>query len=338
MKILVTGATSGLGRNAVGRLLEQGIKTLAIGRNLAEGERLAKMGATFIPLDLTHTTADVCTRLMEGCDAVWHCAAKSSDWGDRLSFYRANVMATRLLAHAAGDAGVPRFVHISTPAVYFDFRHHYNVPESYVARSFSSHYASTKYEAEQAIAIAAAHFRATTFVILRPRGLFGPHDKVILPRLLQQLRRHNGVLRLPRGGDVLLDITFVRNVVHAMELATHRTLPASAGIYNVTNQQPLRLAAMLESLLRQQLGLRYSLKAVSWPALSLAARGSELLGKCRNKEPLLTRYSAGALSFDMTLSAQKAVDELGYRPRYNMDEAFALTGEWMRANGKNNLF
>lgn len=338
MKILVTGATSGLGRNAVEHLLEQGVDTVALGRNLEAGKRLAKMGATFVPLDLTRATQNACARLMENCDAVWHCAARSSPWGERALFYQANVMATHALAQAAGAARVGRFVHISTPAVYFDFRHHYDVTESYVARAFASHYASTKYEAEQVITRAAALFPATTFVILRPRGLFGPHDKVILPRLLQQLRRHNGVLRLPRGGDVLLDITFVQNVVYAMALATHADLRSPASIYNVTNHQPLRLSHMLEAMLRQQLGLHYRLKAVGWPALSLAARGSELLGKWRDKEPPLTRYSAGVLNFDMTLSAKKAVDELGYRPRVSMEEAFALTGEWMRMNGKDNLF
>lgn len=60
----------------------------------------------------------------------------------------------------------------------------------------------------------------TTYVILRPRGLFGPHDRVIVPRLLQQLSRDRNVLRLPGGGQAQLDLTFVLNVVHAMMLAT----------------------------------------------------------------------------------------------------------------------
>lgn len=60
----------------------------------------------------------------------------------------------------------------------------------------------------------------------------------------------------------------------------------------------------------------------------------ELVGKCVDKEPPVTRYSAGTVCFDMTLSAEKAVNELGYRPRFSMDEGIALTGEWLRAHGK----
>lgn len=333
MRILVTGATSGLGRNAVQHLLESGVDVVATGRNRAEGERLKRLGASFVPLDLASASPDEGIRLMAGCDAVWHCAAKSSPWGTPSEFYLANVQATRVLAQAAGQVGVPRFVHISTPAVYFDFQNHYDVPETARARVFSSHYASSKYAAERAIADAAACFRATTFIILRPRGLFGPHDNVILPRLLRQIRRDGGVLRLPRGGEALLDLTFVHNVVDAMTLATHKETLQSGSIFNVTNHHPRRLRTMLDALLRQQLGLRYTVKSVPWPLLSLAARAMELAGTCANKEPPITRYSAGTVCFDMTLSAQKAIEILGYQPRFSMAQGIALTGEWLRTHG-----
>ncbi len=335
MKILVTGATSGLGRNATRYLLAQGQSVVACGRNRVEGEALEREGAIFVPLDLSRASLDECSRLMEGCDAVWHCAAKSSPWGDRASFWQANVKATRTLALAAGRAGTPRFVHISTPAVYFDFQHHYDLAETYRASAFSSHYASSKYEAEGVIAEAAACFGATTFIILRPRGLYGPHDNVIIPRVLRQLHQDGGVLRLPRGGEALLDLTYVENVVFAMDLATQGKTLRSASVYNVTNHQPQRLVDMLDALLRQQLGLRYRLRSVPWPLLSLVARGMELTGRCTNKEPPVTRYSAGTVCFDMTLSAKKAVEELGYTPRFSMEEGIALTGEWLRTNGKN---
>ncbi|ELV2782748.1 NAD(P)-dependent oxidoreductase [Enterobacter cloacae] len=334
MKILVTGATSGLGRNATRYLLERGHSVVACGRNRIEGENLKNEGADFIPLDLSLASLDECTYLVEECDAVWHCAAKSSPWGERASFWQANVKATRTLALAAGRAGTPRFIHISTPAVYFDFQHHYDLAETYRASAFSSHYASSKYEAECVITDAAASFGSTTFIILRPRGLYGPHDNVIIPRILRQLHQDGGVLRLPRAGNALLDLTYVENVVFAMDLATRSNTLHSASIYNVTNHQPQRLANMLDALLRQQLGLRYKIRTVPWPVLSMVARGMELTGRWINKEPPVTRYSAGTVCFDMTLSTKKAVEELGYTPRFSMEEGIALTGEWLRMYGK----
>lgn len=51
MKVLVTGATSGLGRNAVEFLCQKGISVRATGRNEAMGKLLEKMGAEFVPAD-----------------------------------------------------------------------------------------------------------------------------------------------------------------------------------------------------------------------------------------------------------------------------------------------
>lgn len=282
MKILVTGATSGLGRNAVQYLLQSGVSVVATGRNREIGKVLASAGAQFVALDLTEATEDDCARLMEGCDAVWHCAAKSSPWGDKTAFWLANVKATYTLAQAAGRLNIPRFIHISTPAVYFDFQHHYDLPENYLARTFSSHYASSKYAAEQAIAGAVAQYPATRFILLRPRGLFGPHDQVIVPRLMQQLQQGGGCLRLPRGGEALLDLTFVQNVVYAMQLAMQVEGLRSGSIYNISNHQPQKLSVMLDALLRQQLGLSYQITTVPghcflWSRAAWSCTGNALI-------------------------------------------------------------
>ncbi|WP_434460437.1 NAD-dependent epimerase/dehydratase family protein [Serratia plymuthica] len=330
MKVLVTGATSGLGRNAAQWLLEAGHQVRATGRDSQAGQRLRQMGAEFVPLDLAQATLEQCRQLMADCDWVWHCAAKSSPWGDKNAFYQANATATEKLAEAAGQCGIRRFIHISTPAIYFDFRPHQDVDEGYRARRFANHYAGSKYAAEQRLQALVPRYPQTTYVILRPRGLFGPHDRVIVPRLLQQLERDGGVLRLPSGGRAMLDLTFVLNVVHAMDLASCRPRLASGAVYNITNHQPQRLADMLHALLHQQLGLNYRLQAVPYPLLYALAGGLELLARFTGKEPLLTRYSVAAVHFDMTLSQTRAVEELGYRPRYSMEEGIRLTGEWLK--------
>ncbi|MGO2462920.1 MAG: NAD-dependent epimerase/dehydratase family protein, partial [Serratia proteamaculans] len=115
MRVLVTGATSGLGRNAAQWLLEAGHQVHATGRDSRAGQELRRLGAEFTQLDLTQATAEQCRQLMAGCDWVWHCAAKSSPWGSKREFYQANVAATEKLAQAAGHCGIRRFIHISTP-------------------------------------------------------------------------------------------------------------------------------------------------------------------------------------------------------------------------------
>jgi nucleoside-diphosphate-sugar epimerase len=330
MNVLLTGATRGLGRNAVQWLLEAGHQVHAIGRDISIGETLRAQGATFTALDLTRVTVEQCQSLMRGCEVVWHCAAKSSPWGSRDAFHQANTVATQLMAESAGRAGVGRFIHISTPAIYFDFQHHHEIDERYHAPHFANHYASSKYAAEMCIRTLVPRYPDTTYVILRPRGLFGPHDRVILPRVLSRIEQDHGVLRLPGGGNALLDLTFVLNVVHAMDLASHHISLPSGAAYNITNHQPMRLADMLHLLLHEQLGLRYRLQPVPYRLLHALAGGLEFLGGITGKEPPLTRYSVAALYFDMTLSQALATEELGYTPRYTMKQGIEQTGAWFR--------
>ncbi|WP_268629584.1 NAD-dependent epimerase/dehydratase family protein, partial [Escherichia coli] len=137
-----------MGRNAAQWLLEAGHQVRATGRDERAGAALCRLGAEFCALDLAQATPQQCRQLVTDCEWVWHCAAKSSPWGGKAEFHRINAAATERLAEAAGRCGVRRFVHISTPAIYFDFQPHYDLDEGYRARRFANHYAASKYAAE----------------------------------------------------------------------------------------------------------------------------------------------------------------------------------------------
>lgn len=332
MRILVTGATSGLGRNAVEYLLSTGYQVTATGRNPQAGAEVQALGATFIALDLANASLEQCRQLMVACDCVWHCAAKSSPWGDADEFYRSNVLATERLAQAAGEAGITRFIHISTPAVYFGFQHLPDISEDYLTRRFANGYAKTKYQAEQRLQAMLPQYPATTYIILRPRGLFGPHDRVILPRIFAQIKQKKGVLHLPAGGRNALDLTFVLNVVVAMELASSKDSLTSGAVYNITNQQPQPLVDTLQQLFRQ-LGVSYRIKSLPYPLLYVVAAMMEGVARFTAKEPKLTRYSIAASYYQMSLNTQKARQELGYVPRYSLQQGIELTANWLKQKG-----
>ena len=332
MTTLVTGATGGLGRNAVDALLAQGARVRATGRDAAQREAFLARGIDYVPADLARLTPTTLDALFEGVDTVWHCAALSSPWGAYDDFYAANVRATTTLAEGAVKRGVRRFVHISTPSIYFDYQHHANLPETYRPARFANHYAETKMLAEDAIQQHVSAQHGTRFVILRPRGLFGPHDRGVLPRILHLLKLRGGTLPLPRGGAARMDLTYLENVVHAMQCATTAEVPSGAA-YNITNHAPATLRDLLDQLLGQQLGLRYRIRAVPYPAMALAARLMESASSVTHREPLLTRYSAAALHYDMTLANDRARAELGYVPPIDMAEGIRRTAHWLREHG-----
>ena len=329
MKVLVTGATSGLGRNAVECLLQEGYQVHATGRNQQAGAELEGLGAEFSALDLATESPDALVHLLEGADWVWHCAALSSPWGAYDDFLQCNTQASDQLAKVAGQVGIKRFVHISTPSIYFDFKHRQEIQESFCASIFANHYAKTKFMAEQAIIQAQKEYPQTRYTMLRPRGLFGPHDRVILPRVLEQVKAGKGVLKLPRGGAALLDLTYVKNVVHALLLASKKDHLPPAAVYNITNHDPQTLASLLTRLLRDEMQMDFRIKAVPYPMIYAVASVMEGIASISKKEPMLTRYSVGALNFDMTLSSELAQRELGYEPIYSLQEGIQETAAWL---------
>lgn len=332
MTILVTGATHGLGWNAVNVLKKQGISVIATGRDLSQGALLQQRHIPFIPADLTKLGQRQSDLLLDRVDTVWHCAALSSPWGSYDNFFTANVIATRNLAIKAGEMGVKRFVHISTPSIYFNFCHHLNIPESYLPGKMPNHYAKTKWLAEQEIQRAVIQYPDTRYIILRPRALFGPQDRVLVPRILSSIQQRNGVLPLPRGGDTLMDMTYVMNVVQAMSLATDCIDIDSGSAYNITNQQPITLKHVLEQLLRR-LDIEFKIKPVPYWLLCRVASAMERWSSLTHREPVFTRYSMGVLNFNMTLDSTKARQELGYIPQYSIEDGIDLTARWLKENG-----
>lgn len=326
----VTGATGGLGRALVRRLLNDGVQVMATGRDVAVGEVLRQMGATFEALDLTDlTAADWCTWLRAD-DLVFHCAALSSPWGAYTDFYAINVLATQALATAALQVGVRRFVHVSTPSLYACPQHQFNVAETAPLPPPMNDYARTKGQAEQALIGLAAQGLAV--VMLRPRAIFGEHDTVLMPRILRAYR--NGKMPLIAGGQAVIDITYVDNVVQALCLAGMRDLDFSsrqAKVYNISNGEPMAVHEILRRLF-VALNWPVRFKNLPWSVVYPVARGLQFVGRLTGREPFLTPYSACVLAFSQTLDISRARVELGYAPTVSIDDGMARYVRWARVH------
>ena len=334
MKVLITGATSGLGRNAVEYLRRKGISVRATGESAAMGRLLEKMGAEFVHADLTELVSSQAKAMLAGIDTLWHCSSFTSPWGTQEAFDLANVRATRRLGEWAVAWGVRNFIHISSPSLYFDYHHHRNVSEEFRPVRFANEFARSKAAAEEVIEHLARANPNTRFTVLRPQSLFGPHDTVFFPRLVQMMR-HYGSILLPRGGEALVDMTYQENAVHAMWLASSEAcdhLP-SGRAYNITNKEARPLRSIVEHLI-DNLGIPCRIRSVPYPMLDMFARSMERFGSKTAKEPVLTHYGVSKLNFDFTLDTQRAEQELGYQPVVSLDDGIRLTADWLRDHGR----
>ena len=330
-KILVTGATGFLGQRLALTLHHNGYLVTAIGRNQAIGDALQAAGISFINTDLTDSAKTL--TLGQGQDVIIHCAALSSPWGRYQDFFAANVLATRHLVSSCLKHQVKRLIHVSTPSVYFDYTDRLNIQESEaLPRVMVNHYAQTKLLAEQEVAIGMARGLAT--IIMRPRGIFGPGDITLFPRIIKA----NNQLGIPliNQGNNLIDLTYVDNLVAVLTTAINSPAASLGRTYNISNGTPVKMVDVLTKIF-QLLNTPCHFRPTSFAKIYTYAKILELLHKTilRSREPVLTKYTAGIMAKSMTLNIELAKQYLNFQPQISIDTGLANFVTWYQQHGNN---
>jgi nucleoside-diphosphate-sugar epimerase len=252
--------------------------------------------------DATRTTPD-----LAGVDAVIHLAAAVGDTGsgpaEEARFRVVNVDGTaRLLAAAAGRP----VVWVSSASVYRPGPYAEPLREDHPVDGQRTPYGRSKAAGERLALDAGA-------VVLRPRAVYGPGDRHLLPRLRRLVRA--GRAWLP-GPDVPLSLTAVPNLADACLAALGgpdgRTRWAS-GAYNIADDRVYRRDAVVEAVVKAPV------RHVPLDLVRPLARAAELFAG----DPTLTRYAVDQLSDGLVLDIRKARDR-GWRPRHTLDD-------WLRS-------
>ena len=116
MKVLVTGGGGFLGKAIVRLLRERGEEVRSFSRQ--PHPDLTALGVEHCRGELADASA--VERAVEGCDLVFHVAAKAGVWGPYEEFYEAHVVGTQHVLDACRDQNVRRLVYTSSPSVVFD--------------------------------------------------------------------------------------------------------------------------------------------------------------------------------------------------------------------------
>lgn len=317
MRVLVTGGGGFLGRAIVSRILTRGDTVRSLQRS--PSPELESQGADCVRGDLADSECVI--RAAEGCDVIYHVAAKAGVWGPYTDYFRANVTGTEHVLAACSKHGIPKLIYTSSPSVVYSGHDEAGIDESepYPA-TYLSHYSQTKAIAERQVLAANGASLAT--VALRPHLIWGPGDNHLFPRLAQRARE--GKLRRVGAGTNLVDTTYIDNAADAHLLAEARLAPGSnvAGkAYFISNGEPVPLWQMIDKLLacadQPPVKKSISASAAYWIG-GLLESIYKLTG--RQDEPPMTRFVARQLSTSHWYDLTAARRDLGYQPQVTVAE------------------
>jgi 2-alkyl-3-oxoalkanoate reductase len=335
MNVLVTGATGFLGSHIVDAARAQGDRVRVLARASSDTTYLRTLpGVEIVDGDLTSAASlEAATR---GIEVVYHSAARVSDQGTRAEFVAANVDGTRDLLAAARNAGVGRFVFVSSPSVVMDDSDQVDIDEStpYPAR-FLNLYSETKAAAEQLVLAANAPGFVTCAI--RPRAVWGPRDRSgWLPKLGGKIL--DGRLpNLSGGRTVLASMCYVSNAAEACLLAARASAENVGGkAYFVTDDDRTdvwRFASEIGELF----GLPPIRRRVDPRAVRVIAgvldRIWSVPALAKRYPPPLSRYAVALLSRTATYDISAARRDLGYAPRVGRAEGLAQLKAWVDGVG-----
>ncbi|MEY3491612.1 MAG: hypothetical protein RL309_740 [Verrucomicrobiota bacterium] len=308
--VLVTGGNGFLGRAVVERCLARGYAVRVYGRSDLSADLAPRV--TFHRGNLADATA--LTAAVQGCDYVFHVAAKAGVWGAWDDYVRSNITGTETVVQACREHGVKALVYTSTPSVVFNGESFRGADESLpYGTEFLCAYAETKATAERRALEAASD--TLKVCALRPHLIWGPGDHHLFPRVLERARA--GKLRIVGDGTNRVDVTHVDTAANAHLSALDALLAGRANgkAYFLSQGEPVNLWEFINRLvvgaglppITKQIPLRRayvigSVMEALWTILPLKG------------EPPMTRFVAVELAKDHWFDVSAAQRDLGLKP------------------------
>jgi dTDP-glucose 4,6-dehydratase len=314
MRVLVTGGAGFIGSHYVRKVLGGAYDTLADAEvvvldKLTYAGSESNLESVRDNPRLRFVRGDICDRevvreLMSGTDLVVHFAAESHVDRSILGaadFVMTNVVGTQTLLQGAVDAGVGKFVHVSTDEVYGSIAEG-AWPETHPLEP-NSPYSASKAGSDL---MARSSFRThgLAVCVTRCSNNYGPHQfpEKVIPLFVTNLMDGK---KVPLYGDGLN----VRDWLHVDDHCWGIQLVADAGrageVYNIGGGTELTNLELTSRL--------------------LAAFGADesMVERVADRKAHDRRYSV-----DIT----KISSELGYRPLMSFEEGLADTIAWYRDN------
>ncbi len=322
---LVTGSSGFIGGRLAERLAtEEGVRVRAMVRNLKKAERLRKFPIEIVQADLL----DPCSlrNAVNGCDLVFHCAALVRESGDPKEFLQTNVEGTENILKASSEAGVKKLIHFSSVAVY-GMNPPDGADENTPYQPCGNLYCDTKIGSEKAV-WAAYQKKKLPLVVIRPANVYGPYSNPWTVRPIKLIL--SGQMVLVNGGTGLCNHVYIDNLIDATLTATKNDLSVGE-TYLISDGHAVTWKEFF-GYYAKMAGKPNIRSVPAWLAKTIGL-SMEMASKFTGKTPKITREAIDYLSKKACFNIEKARRELGYQPRFSLEEGMKLTDQWLRKTG-----
>jgi nucleoside-diphosphate-sugar epimerase len=321
--VLVTGANGFVGSHLVEALLARGYRVRCLVRRSSDLSFIRHLDVEWAYGDLSD--GDALAQACRDIHAVCHCAALTRA-SDEQTFMCINAAATEALARACLQAapGLARFVFVSSVAAGGPAQSKEDpVSESSPARPITW-YGKSKLAAETALLAMAGRLPVA---IVRPAPVFGPRDRDFLPyfRLVKR------GLELQVGGDPRwVSLIYVRDLT-ALIVRCLESEAAEGQVYYACGAALTRQE--FTHAIAHALGKRTVSVALPLTLLTPIGLWSRIQARLTGRPGLLNDQRILDIKVRYWLFlGDKARQELGFAPEYDLDSALRETVRWYREN------
>lgn len=325
MRFLVTGGCGFIGSNLVSYLLKKGHFVRVIDIKNKFNIKMEKLPEV---LSCEITSALLEEDVLKEIDVVFHLAAKVSDYGKKEDFFRINKEGTERMLELSLNAGVKRFVFMSSLAVHRP-QNFIEGDENTSLNYFDNPYSYSKIQAENIVREYYEKKNLNT-VIIRP-GIFpfGAGDWTSFFHVARAIEKgffiHSG------GGNFLLCTSYIENLVDGLYLAG--TIKGIDGeVFIITDDCKITWKDFIDKISHflKVKPSRFSISPSIVRFMGYLMEGIWTILSIKNP-PLITKYRARLITHNLHFSCEKAKRILGYKPRIDIDEGIKRSVEWFKS-------
>lgn len=323
LKALVTGANGFVGSHLVETLLSRGYRVGCLVRRTSNLRWLEGLKVDFVYGELTDKES--LKRAVADKDLTFHLGGLTKAKAKE-DFYRVNHLGTKNLVEAVYEShpGIKRLAYVSSQAAVGPGKDMTSLDEEAPCHPITD-YGKSKLLGEETVL---SYKDKLPITIIRPPAIYGPRDTEIF-LFIKLVKTH--IKPLFGFGESYLSIVYVKDLVRGICMAAE-SQKSVGQTYFIANEAPPSFSEALEGI-QKALKVKTITVRIPIPLFVFAAFLSQLFSKLKGEAASFNSQKAREISSKFWIcDVSKAEKELGFTPKYSLEQGLTETVDWYRQN------